>query len=644
MDAVPFVRDVTLVVVAALAGGALAQWLRQPLFVGYIIGGLLISPFTPGPAVQDIGTFELFAQIGVVMLMFTTGIEFSLREMTRVGPPALLGAPLLVVLVIGLTVAVGPLLGWPFSEAAAVGIIISVSSTLVLAKLLIERGEMQTPHARLAVGMTLAEDIISVTLIALLPVLGGEEAGRLRSVAEAFARAGLVLIPFFYLANRVMPNLLGRVARSNAELFILVAVAVGIGMAALSAGLGLSIALGAFLGGLVISESEYTHEVLTRVLPLRDLFGALFFVSVGTLLRPTELLGGVPLLLVVAGLIIMGKFGLRTVLLRLFRYPWTTSALVSLHLAQIGEYSFILAQVARSAGVLSAPVYNALLAGSLLSILVSTAASGAAHRWIEQPAPHRALPGDVPQPPSGRVLICGFGRVGGTIGEALEAFHIPYTVVDLSPEVVQALRARGIPAVYGDVAGAPVLRRAGAERVGLAVVATPDFERTRLAVRRLREMNPTMPILARSTHPVQRRALLDAGATEVIQPEFEAAQTLIRHGLERLGIPHDQVKAYMEQQRWVESAAGRPAPEIPLHGLLETRVSMVGPGFCVDCTLRRARIRERTGVSVLAVRRTDGTEVLNPGPDVMLRLGDEVTVIGLPDQIALFERLNREIG
>ncbi|HEU5297902.1 MAG TPA: cation:proton antiporter [bacterium] len=645
MSETAFLRDIALVFVAALAGGALAQWLRQPLFVGYIIGGLLISPFTPGPAVQDIHTFELFAQIGVVLLMFSIGIEFSLREVTRLGAPAVLGAPVTMALIILLTLAAGWLLGWPPAQSAGVGVVISVASTTVVAKLLAERGESHAPHSRLAIATLLTEDIVVVALIVLLPVLGGGTGDPLRSLAGALARAGLVLVPFFYLANRFVPTVMARVARrQNTELFVLVAMAIGIGTAALSEGLGLSLALGAFLGGLIISESEFTHEVLTRVLPLRDVFGALFFVSMGTLIRPAGLAEGLPLLAVLITLIIPGKVLLRMLVLWAFRYPWPTAALVSVHLAQTGEFSFVLAQVARTAGLINEAVYQGLLAASLVSILITAALSDLGHRWIEEPPLRGASGMDRLEETSGRVLICGFGRVGGTIGEALEAFHIPYTVVDLDIEVIDALRRRGIPVIYGDVAGEPVLRTAGAERASLAVVATPDFERTRLAVRRLRRLNPGMPILARSTHPAQRAALIEAGATEIIQPEFEAAQTLIRHGLEHLGIPHEQVKTYMEEQRYVEAAAGRGGPQLPLHGLLETRITKVGPGFCVDCSLRRARIRERTGVSVLAVRRTDGSEVVNPGPDVMLRLGDEVTLIGLPDQIALFERLNAEIG
>jgi CPA2 family monovalent cation:H+ antiporter-2 len=642
MNEPPFFRDLALVVAAALAGGALARLLRQPLFIGYVIGGLLISPFTPGPAIQDIRTFEVMAQIGVVLLMFSIGIEFSLHEMTRLGAPATVGAPLTMLLVVGLATAAGVAAGLPASEAAAAGIVVSVASTMVVVKLFLERGELHTPHARLSVATLLSEDLLVVALIIFLPLLAGGAPAQIGAVGGALGRALIVLVPFFYLANRIVPKVLAPVARSgSAELFILVAMVIGIGTAALSSSLGLSLALGAFLGGLIISESEFTHEILSRILPMRDLFGALFFVSMGTLIRPQELGADLPLVALMLGVIVIGKFVLRAPVLRLFGYPWPTAALVSVHLAQSGEFSFVLAQVARGAGVIGSGLYHAILTAALLSILVSAVLAALAHRLVEEPrvpAPRAAGMDDIP---SGHVVLCGFGRVGSVMGEALEAFDVPYAVVDLDFSLIEAVRSRGIPCVYGDAASEPVLRRAGAEGARLAVVAIPDFERTRLAVRRLRDLNPTLPILARSQHLTQRDALIEAGASEVIQPEFEAAQTLLRHGLERLGVAHEAVKAYMEQQRGVVGVA--PFGELPavaLEHLLRTKTVTIADGLLADVPLARARIRDRTGVWIVAVRRTDGTEVRSPGAETVLRVGDEVTVLGLSEQIARFEALN----
>jgi CPA2 family monovalent cation:H+ antiporter-2 len=638
-----FFRDVALVALAALAGGAIATWLRQPLFVGYVIGGLLVNPFTPGPSVQDVATFQLFAQIGVILLMFSIGVELELRDLKRTGPPALVGAPVMAALTIGTAMAVGAALRWPLEQAAAVGIVIANSSSMVAAKLLLEHGELHAPHGHVVLSTTLMEDLLTVILIVTLPVLALGEAARVTAAGAAILRAAAILVPFLFLANRVIPPILTRVAsRKNTELFVIVAIAIAVGTAALSSGLGLSLALGAFLAGIVISESEFTHEILTRILPMRDLFGALFFVSVGALIRPADVLAAPSLLLLMTGLILIGKFLLRVLTLRLFRFPLNMAALVSVHLAQTGEFTFVMAQVGLIAGVLTQPLYQAILAASLISILVISFLSGVAHRWIEQPPPPAGPADEVAQAARGHVLVCGFGRVGGTVGEALETFGIPFTVVDLDFAVGRALRARGVPCVYGDAASEPVLRRAGAASARLAVVAIADFERTRLTVRRLREITATLSILARSTHTEQRAPLLEAGATEVIQPEFEAAQTLIRHSLQRLDVPFADIRTYMLEQRRLEFSPGEFTPQITTGHTLQTGVVRVGSGAWADTSLRRARVRERTGVSVLAIHRADGAQVVNPGPDAVPRPGDEVVIMGLPEQLALFVRLNQE--
>jgi CPA2 family monovalent cation:H+ antiporter-2 len=630
------IRDIALVLTAALVGGALARLVRQPLFVGYVLGGLLVSPFTPGPAIRDVTAFATLAQIGVVLVMFSVGIELSLHEVTRLGRSALVGAPLVMGLTILGTGAAGAMVGWPARQSLVVGIVLSVASTMVVAKLVTEHGETHAPHARLALGTALMEDLVVVVLIALLTALAGADV-RPAAVARGLGRAVLVLGPLLVLATRVVPAVLGWVARTrNTELLILVAVFVGIGAAALAQGVGLSLALGAFVGGLVISESPVTHEVLGRVLPVRDLFAALFFVSVGTLIQPQVLTARVGELAMLVGLIVGGKFALRLGVLRWFGYPWPTAALASAHLAQTGEFSFVLAQVALAGGLLAEPVYQTLLAASLLSILLAAGMAQAGHRWIDEPLPAAQTPAPGGQPVE--VVICGFGRLGSAVAEALEAFGLSYAAVDLDGAVVDALRRRGIRCVYGDAASEAVLRRAGAKEARLAVVALPDSARARLAVRRLKEIHPALTILARAPHPSDRAPLLEAGAAEVIQPEFEAAQTLLRHGLEILGVPHPQVKAYMEQQRSVESGRAPAGPGLPL----TMRVIPVGPGAWRDRSLRQARIRERTGAWILAVRRRDGSVVANPPPDTVLWEGDEVTVVGLPEQVDLFEALNRQ--
>ena len=367
-----FFRDLAYVFVAAVLGGTLAWWLRQPLILGYVVGGILISPFTPGPAVSDVHPFELFAEIGVVLLMFSIGIEFSLRDLLRVKWVSLLGSPLGILLSIGLGLLTGAALGWKPVQGAIVGIVISVASTMVLARLLTDRGELHSAHGRVMIGMTLVEDLAVVVLTVLVPVLGGLEPGRFVPVATALGKAALILLPFGYLAWKVVPFLMTRVARTgNQELFLLVALAIGLGTAAVTQALGLSLALGAFLAGLVISESDYAHETLARLLPLRDAFVALFFVTIGALIDPRTLGQNLPLLGTMVGLIVVGKLVIRTTVVWVFRYQVWTALLVGVGFTQIGEFSFVLVQVGRVAGHVGQDVYSATLAASLLTILLN---------------------------------------------------------------------------------------------------------------------------------------------------------------------------------------------------------------------------------------------------------------------------------
>ncbi len=367
-----FFRDLAYVFAAAVVGGVLARAMRQPLILGYVAGGIIISPFTPGLAVSDLHTFELFAEIGVVLLMFSIGIEFSLRDLLEVRWVALLGGPIGIAVVILLGVGVAWLAGWTVAQGIVVGAVVSVSSTMVLVRLLIDRGELDTRHGRVMIGITLVDDLVVIVLTVLLPAVGTLEPSRLTALARGLGKAALVLIPFAILAVRVVPAVLAWVARrAPTELFLLVALAIGLGTAALAQAVGLSLALGAFLAGLTISGTAHAHETLTRLLPLRDTFVAVFFVTIGALIDPARVAGHLTLLATVIALIVVGKLVIWTVVVRAFRYPLPTAIRVGVGLTQIGEFSFVLVGVARTASLVGDDVYHATLAASLVSILAN---------------------------------------------------------------------------------------------------------------------------------------------------------------------------------------------------------------------------------------------------------------------------------
>jgi CPA2 family monovalent cation:H+ antiporter-2 len=632
-----FFRDLALVLVAAVLGGALAWLARQPLVLGYVLGGMAISPFTPGPAVAGgLHNFEAFAEIGVVLLMFALGIEFSLKDLLRVKWVALVGGPLGTALSIALAVGVALALGWPASRGLAIGVVISVASTMALARLLLDRGELHTRHGRVLIGISLVEDLTVIVLLALMPALGAIGPDRLLALAQGLGTAALVLVPFVALGVRVVSPLLTRVARTrDEELFLLVALALGLGTAALTQAVGLSLALGAFLAGLLISESDFAHQTLARLLPLRDTFGAFFFVTMGALIDPRSVMDNLPLLGVMVALVVGGKLVVRASVVWLFGEAPRTALLTGIGLAQIGEFSFVLVQAARQAGHIESDVYQATLATSLLTILVNAALMRVAPRYLGGPRlVGQALPetGPLPAELQRHVILCGYGRVGSAVAEALDTFRVPWIAIESDPDIVRGLRERGVPSVFGDAGHRALLQAAGARQASLAVVALPGMSRARLAVGNLRALNPALPILARTHDRAEHDRLRQAGATEVIQPELEAAATLIRHALNSLDLPRERVLAYLEQFRAAINLAGARRPE-PAGRLPEMQDVALGTGALADCTLREARVRERFGVSVLAITRTDGSLEANPSADTVLRAGDRVRLFGLPEQI-----------
>jgi CPA2 family monovalent cation:H+ antiporter-2 len=628
-------RDLAFVFAAAVVGGGLAWWTRQPLILGYVLGGLLVSPFTPGPSVADVRNFDLFAQVGVVLLMFSVGIEFSLKDLVHVRWVAFLGGPIGIALCVALGVGVGALLGWSVLQGAVVGMIISVASTMVLTRLLLDRGELHSRHGRIMMGILLVEDLAVVVLIVLIPALGAREPGRLVTVAIALGKAALVLLPFILLVWKVVPPIMRLVARMrNDELLLLVALAIGLGTAALTQAVGLSLALGAFLAGLIIGESDYAHETLDRLLALRDAFGALFFVTIGALIDPRAIASNPPLLGIMVALIVAGKFLVRTSVVWLFGQPFRTAILVGVGLAQIGEFSFVMVEVARSAGHVSAEVYNATLAASLITLLLNALLVRAVPGWVGDRGGTREQP-PTPTRRSGHVVVCGFDRVGSAVGEALETFGLPFVVVEQDPDIVKGLRARQLPCLYGDATRRRNLERAGVDQAALVVVALAQPGRVTLVIRRVRELNPAVPLLARAHHPSAMEWLMRAGATEVIQPELEAAATLIRHSLRRLALPTDRVLAYLERFRGAmemgDTARGAGGDRLP-------RVAdiVLGQGTLADQSLREARVRERLGVTVVAVTHAGGEIIMNPSAETILRAGDRVRIFGLPEQIEAF--------
>jgi CPA2 family monovalent cation:H+ antiporter-2 len=546
----------------ALVLGFIAARLKVPPLVGYLIAGIILGPATPG-FVADIELSSQLAEIGVMLLMFGVGLHFSLNDLLAVRHIALPGAIVQIVVATLLGAGVAALWGWSLSAGVVFGLALSVASTVVLLKALESRGVLETVNGRIAVGWLIVEDLVTILVLVLLPPLslwlGGDapdhalktgDRSLLTTLAITLGQVAVFIGLMLVVGRRLFPKLLWLVARTGSrELFTLCVIAAAVGIAYGSAALfGVSFALGAFFAGVVMSESPLSYRAAEESLPFRDAFSVLFFVSVGMLFDPQVLVREPFHVFVVVLIIIFGKSLAAFFLVLLFRYPLNTALTVSASLAQIGEFSFILAGLGLSLGLLPIEGQSLVLAGAIISIALNPLVFHAiepAQAWIrsrsklaqalERPDdPLAALPMTVDlNRLTGQVVLVGYGRVGRRIGEALTAKGIPFTVAEENREIVEQLRAKDIPAVSGDAADPTVLIQAHIQRARMLVIATPDTPNVRRMIEIARTVNPRIETVVR-THSEEEAELLEKEkAGKVFLGEHELATAMIHHVMER---------------------------------------------------------------------------------------------------------------
>jgi CPA2 family monovalent cation:H+ antiporter-2 len=544
MEDVRLVVDIVLALGAATIGGLIAQRLGLPALIGYILAGLAIGPNTPG-LVADVDRVQLLANLGVALLMFGLGVEFSLSEVIRVRRAALLGGAIQIPLTVVLGTVAGLAGGWTLGAALLLGGAFAISSSIVALKTLMGRGEMESPHARVALGLGIVQDFSLAPMLALVPVIAGQRGGGF-GIAESLLISVVVLVAAFLLGTRLVPPLLRVVARAGSrELFMLAVVAIALGVALATHAVGLSLGLGAFLAGIVVSETDFEEQVLADIIPIRDIFATLFFVAVGMLIDPFALIAQWQLVLGFALMLVIGKLLVTGGALLAVGVDHRTSTLAAVFMAQMGEFSFVLASSGFEHGLIEIGEYGTILSVALCSILampILVAISPFLVRIAEHlPGVKRqerlAVGPPPPVAPAGdHVVICGFGRVGAEIGAALDRWHQPYSVIELNPAIVRDLRDRGIDALYGDAASRAELESAGVPTARTVAVTTPDLLATEAVIRIARALNPAIHVIVRAPGTGDVSGLSARGADEVVQPEFEAGLEFVRQVLGWQGI------------------------------------------------------------------------------------------------------------
>ncbi len=649
MSELPYLFDLVVIFAVGVLAALLAGLLRLPAIAGFMIAGAVIGPFGIG-LVPDAEIIRALAEIGVVLLLFSIGLEFSFSRLRRIGGVVAIGGALQVGLTIAATVAVGRTLGLSVREALFYGLMVALSSTAIVLRGLGERGELDAPHGRLILGTLLLQDLAVVPMMLLLPVLAGttEQAPTL-AVGLALGQAAALLALTLVVGRVVIPRLFAWVDRSKSrEVFSLAVLAVAIGTAWLTSMVGLSLALGAFLAGVLLAESEYAHRALGQVLPLRDVFASLFFMSLGMLLDVRVIAAHPAQVLAVFAAIFIGKALIASLAAMAMRFPARVAFLSGMGLAQFGEFGFVLAEAGRQLDLLHAEQGGTFLAGALLTMLVTPlslrvaphlTAGAALLRPLEKLIGARGVTEVAPLGPSGHVLVAGMGLAGRLLTNALTDCGVPYLAIDLNAETVRAAVARGEPAYYGDVTSDEILEYARLPEARAMVLLISDSEAARRAIAVARRVAPEVPIFYRTKYLRGHQALRDTGV-QVVSEELEAGLEVLARVLRSLEVPGNIIKDEVSKARSLTQASARTTtvprrrlPEIAELEALKIESILVQAGAeAAGHSPAEMQLRSRSGALIVALKR--GSQLItDPDPTQPLLPGDIIYVVGNGDAV-----------
>ena len=624
---------------------------RLPPIVGFLVTGLLCGPFGFG-LIDGVEHVEALAEVGVILLLFTVGIEFSVEELSRVRTFLLTGGALQVSLTLGATTAASLALGLQLPVAIFLGMLVALSSTAIVIRMLAERNELDAPHGRAAIGILIFQDLVVVPMVLITPFLGGAGGG-MKDLLLVIAKAGLFIALAIAAARWLVPWLLQIVVGTRKrEVFLLTIVLLCLGMAVASAHVGLSMALGAFIAGLILSESEYSHQALGEVLPLREVFNSLFFVSIGMLFNPRIVLDHPALVLGALVAVVALKTFITSSIVMILGHPLRIALMTGVMTSQIGEFSFVLSKVGSQAGLLDAQLGQTFIAVAVGSMMLTPLldrlaprVSARLERWL--PGTYvrgRAVTATIRgRPPTldDHVIIVGYGVNGRNLARVLGRVGIPFMVLEMNPDAVRAERRRGRPIMYGDATRPEILRLAAIDRARVLVLAISDAGATRSAVDLARRLNPKLHIVVRSRFLDETEPLLALGTDEVIPEEFETSVEIFSRVLRRYLVPRDVIERLIREVRsdsyeMLRTMSDTHSPAVGLDRFLADlalEVYRVEPKSAVaGATLADSGLRDRS-VSVVAIQRRDSSVRSTPTGADVLEEGDAVLLLGPPERL-----------
>lgn len=620
--------------------------LRISSVVGFLLAGILIGPSGLN-LIKQVQSIEILAEIGVVLLMFTIGLEFSLKNLLQLRSIVLGGGALQIGLTIVFTGTVGYLFyGQTVSAAVFQGFIVALSSTAIVFKLLFDRAEMNSPVGRFSVGILIFQDLCVVPFMLLVPVLAGNTAGASIpvTVAKAFLVIGLILFASRWLVPAIFKHIVGTKSR---ELFVISIITLCLGTAVLTSTLGLSLALGAFLAGMIISESEYAAQAVSDIIPFKESFTGLFFISIGMLLDIGFVTGNLPAITTIVLIIVLVKLGVLAMTSLILGNSLKTSLMAGFYLFQIGEFSFVLALAGRHQGLISGNLYQTFLAASIITMVLTPflirASSGIAE-WLVTKTPlssierrrHRADRERYPKSIRDHVIIVGFGLNGGNLARILRSMGIAYVVLELNSKTVRSAKRRGEPIFYGDGTSIEILHKMGVKTAGVLVVAISDAASTRRIVQLARSENPHLYIIARTRYVAEVEQLKLLGANDVIPEEFETSIEIFSKVLHHLHVPLNDIREHIDRTRNDNYRALRMV-KLPRRYLVEREDILKSiaietyrirrGSIAEETTLSDLDLRSRTGVTVIGIERK-GTVHRMPSATLRLMADDVLLFIG----------------
>lgn len=654
MDESGLLFELILLLALTATGLALFERLRLPAIAGFLVVGAIAGPGALG-LVSDPERVRALAEIGVIFLLFEIGLELPIERLKDLGRTALVAGGTQVAITTGVVAAAATLLGLPPASALVLGGLVAMSSTALVMRMLSDEGQIDAPHGQLAVSVLVFQDLAIVPFLLAIPFLAGGGEGGAGELLVSIARmlGGLALVLFVLRFG--VPRLLNRVAEARSpDLFSLLALLIVVGSAFIAEELGLTLAVGAFLAGVAATSSPYAQQLFSEVVPLRGVILGIFFTAIGMLFEPRALVDHAPLVLLYLLTTIVLKTGIvaasGTLLLQ---RSVRMGVLAGLVLSQTGEFSFVLAEAARRAQIIDEPLYQVVLAGSILSLLITPFLMRVAPRVADAAArladgTERDFEAEAATPEQAqqdRVIVIGYGPAGQTLTRLLRAIDVPYTVIDANARGVREAQHHDPCVVFGDATRPTVLRRLGVDAARLVVVAISDPLATRRIVSRLRLISPEVPVLARTRFVGEVDLLEAAGASTVVAEEFEGSIELVARSLDLFGIPAGAIARFTEALREEGYGAIRSPAALPMDPWLVELLDEVGTewleipdGIPAETTLAGLDVRARTGASVLCLDR-DGRQITNPEPSFTLRAGDRLLVMGDAENLLRLQRL-----